>query len=85
MTRLDALLAELRSRHRNEDPKFLDAVRPIAERILDPALPEAVRVPLLERLAETFERDVQIRRDTARALAAWQDFVARLRLLLGGQ
>jgi hypothetical protein len=83
MERVDSLLRELSSRHRNHDPRFLAAVRPMVASILDPATPEGVRVPLLELLAETFERDVQIRRDTERAGAAWAAFFANLKRMLG--
>jgi hypothetical protein len=37
---------------------------------------------LLELLAETFERDVQVRRDLGKALAGWNRFFAALRKLL---
>lgn len=83
MTRVDSLLAELQSRHRNDDPRFLAAVRPMAERILDPQTPDHARVPLLEMLAETFERDVQVRRDLAKARANWGEFFAHLKKLMG--
>ncbi len=84
MTRIDSLLEELSARHRNQDPRFLAAVRPLAERILDPATPEPSRVPLLELLAETFERDARTRTDLAAASALWAQFFARLRRLLDG-
>lgn len=84
MTRVDSLLLELQSRHRNHDPRFLAAVRPMVERILDPTMPEASRVPLLELLAETFERDVQVRKDMATARAGWAAFFAKLKALLQG-
>ncbi|MCB9884542.1 MAG: hypothetical protein H6838_03565 [Planctomycetes bacterium] len=83
MTRVDALMLELQARHNNNDPRFLTAVRPLVERILDPGTPEDARVPLLEMLAETFERDVAIREATAQSLAAWRDFFANLKKLLG--
>lgn len=83
MERVDSLLQELASRHRNDDPRFLAAVRPMVVTILDPATPEQARVPLLELLAETFERDVQVRRDLGRARASWDGFFASLRKLLG--
>lgn len=83
MQRIDSLLAELTARHRNHDARFLAAVRPMAERILDPATPESARVPLMEMLAETFERDVGIRRDMARLRADMAQFFANLRKLLG--
>jgi hypothetical protein len=83
MERVDSLLQELASRHRNDDPRFLAAVRPMVVTILDPATPEHARVPLLELLAETFERDVQVRRDLGRARASWDSFFASLRKLLG--
>lgn len=83
MTRVDSLLLELSNRHRNHDPRFLAAVRPMVERIIDPATPEQARVPLLEMLAETFERDVQVRSDLAKAQQHWADFFANLRKLLG--
>lgn len=82
MERVDSLLLELSARHRNTDPRFLTAVRPMVLSILDPATPETARVPLLEMLAETFERDVQVRRDIATAQTAWSQFFARLRQLL---
>ncbi|MDO8348981.1 MAG: hypothetical protein Q7T30_02005 [Planctomycetota bacterium] len=85
MTRVDALLTELSLRHRNDDPRFLAAVRPIIERIVDPSLPEDARVPLLELLAETFERDVQVRLDLRRMRQAWDRMVADLlRVLAAG-
>lgn len=83
MTRVDSLLLELSSRHRNHDPRFLAAVRPMVERIVDPATPEQARVPLLEMLAETFERDLQVRTDLAKAQQHWVDFFAHLKKLLG--
>lgn len=83
MTRVDALLLELQARHHNDDPRFLTAVRPLVEKILDPGTPEAARVPLLEMLAETFERDVAIREATAQSQAAWRSFFANLRRMLG--
>jgi hypothetical protein len=83
MDRVDSLLRELSSRHRNQDARFLAGVRPMAEKILDANTPEAARVPLLELLAETFERDVQVRRDCAAARASFAAFFAELRKLLG--
>lgn len=85
MSRVDALLEELSARHDNRDPRFLAAVRPMIERILDPTTPVASRVPLLELLAQTFERDVQIRRDFAAASLGVQQFFAALRRLLEGR
>ncbi|MBM4063432.1 MAG: hypothetical protein FJ265_20380 [Planctomycetes bacterium] len=83
MTRAEALLLELSRRHRNTDPRFLAAVRPLIERVLDPGTPEPARVPLLELLAETFERDAQVRKDLAIARESWAAFFASLRRLLG--
>jgi len=82
MERVDFLLSELSQRHQNQDPRFLAAVRPMVVTILDPATPEHARVPLLELLAETFERDAQVRRDLGKALAGWNRFFASLRKLL---
>ena len=82
MERVDSLLSELSQRHRNQDPRFLAAVRPMVANILDPATPDHARVPLLELLAETFERDVQVRRDIGKALEGWKGFFASLRKLL---
>lgn len=82
MERVDSLLSELSQRHQNQDPRFLLAVRPMVAAILDPATPEQARVPLLELLAETFERDVQVRRDLDKALEGWNRFFASLRKLL---
>ncbi|MCC7063607.1 MAG: hypothetical protein IT456_12440 [Planctomycetes bacterium] len=83
MSRVDSLLLELSSRHRNDDPRFLAAVKPMVERILDPLTPEQARVPLLEMLAETFERDVQVRRDLEKARENWASFFANLKKLMG--
>lgn len=83
-SRLDALMAELQARHGNHDPQFLAAIRPLVARILEPATPVTARVPLLELLAETFERDFQVRRDLAVAREHWQRFFDQLRRLLGG-
>ena len=82
MTRVEALLAELSARHRNQDPRFLTAVRPLVARVVDPGLPEAERVRLLELVAETFERDVQVRRDCLAAKDAWAGYIAALLPLL---
>ena len=84
MSRADNLIRELSIRHGNTDARFLTAVRPLVARILDDGTPEAARVPLLEMLAETFERDVRTRRDCASARAAWARFCERLQQLLRG-
>lgn len=81
MTRAETLIRELSARHGNVDPSFLAAVHPLVAKILDAATPAAARVPLLELLAETFERDANIRRDLAAAragLAQWLDDLRRL-------
>lgn len=82
MERIDSLLQELSARHCNQDPRFLAAVRPMVGAILDAGTPGDSRVALLETLAETFERDAQVRRDIASAHAAWREFFARLQRLL---
>lgn len=84
MDRADSLIHELSTRHQNLDERFLAAVRPMVGKILDEGTPDHARVPLMELLAETFERDVQIRRDMAAARAAWNDFFERLRRMLRG-
>ena len=78
MDRVDSLLQELSSRHRNHDPRFLAAVRPLVVSILDGGTPEPCRINLLEQLAETFERDVQVRTDCARSLAGLAGWLAAL-------
>jgi hypothetical protein len=83
MSRVDALLSELSARHRHRDPQFLASVRPLAEKILDPMLSATARVPLLELLAETFERDANIRRDGAAARAALREWTVALLRRLG--
>ena len=85
MDRVDTLLTELSARHRNHDPRFLTAVRPLVASILDDGTPADKRVPLLELLAETFERDVQVRRDCEEARVALQQFLTLLRQLLLGE
>lgn len=82
MDRVDALIQELSARHANDDERFLAAVRPMVERILDPAMPEEHRVPLLELLAESFERDVQVRRDLQQARENWARFFEALKQML---
>ena len=84
MERADTLIQELSARHQNTDPRFLKAVRPLVVAILDDKTPEAARVPLLEQLAETFERDVQIRENCEAARQAWDQFIAVIRRLLRG-
>ena len=84
MDRVDSLISELSTRHKNASPRFLAAVRPMVVSILDPATPEEARVPLMEMLAETFERDVQVRRDTEATKVALASFFERLKQLLRG-
>ncbi len=83
MPRAESLIRELAARHGNRDTSFLTAVRPLVEKILDGATPAIARVSLLEMLAETFERDVQIRRDVAAARTAWAELIQLLRDQLG--
>jgi len=84
MERVDSLIAELSVRHKNADPKFLAAVRPMVVSILDPATPEESRIPLLEMLAETFERDVEIRDNCTAARQAFEAWIEALKRLLRG-
>ena len=84
MDRVDTLIAELSSRHSNQDPRFLAAVRPVVVKILDDKTPEDARVPLLEMLAETFERDVQSRTSCDAARAACSDWMEAIKRLLRG-
>jgi hypothetical protein len=84
MDRVDTLIAELSCRYQNTNSKFLTAVRPIVVKILDAKTPEDARVPLLEMLAETFERDVTVRADCESARVAWAQFTElSMRLLKG--
>ena len=62
-TRTDSLLAELQNRHGVTDTAFLTRIRPMIATILDPSIPEEARTPLLEALAETFDRHVRLGRD----------------------
>ena len=82
MERVDSLLEELASRHRNRDPRFLAAVRPMVAGILDVRTPDGSRIALLELLAETFERDVQVRNDCASAQAGLASLFASIARLL---
>jgi hypothetical protein len=84
MDRVDSLIAELQSRHRNDDARFLREVRPLVVSVLDPAIPAHARTGLLELLAETFERDAQIRRDSERSRAAVRRYLDALRRWLRG-
>jgi len=79
MNRVDAILSELSARHHKVSAEFLVAVRPMVERILDPNTPEHTRVPLLELLAETVERDVKVRDDAVAARAELVEFFAAIR------
>lgn len=83
MNRIDSLMLELSSRHRNEDPRFLAAVRPMVAAILDAGTPDHSRVALLEHLAETFERDRRVRLDCNAAQAAWTGWVEAMKKLFG--
>ena len=82
MTRTDALITELSRRHDNAHPEFLAAVRPLVDRILEPGISDSARIELMEMLAETFERDVAIRRDLQRAQQGFDAFFAELRRIL---
>ena len=84
MTRVDRILAELRARHDNDD-RFAERLRPMLERIVDPAVSEACQVGLLELVAETCERNTQIRTDGKAALVAWGEYVQSLIKLLRGE
>jgi len=84
MDRADTLIAELSCRHQNRDPQFLAAVRPLVANILDANTPEHARVPLLELLAETFERDVVARKSGEAARVAIAQWAEALKRLLGG-
>ena len=81
MTRVDSLLAELGARHRTGDA-FLEQLRPMVERILDPGTPEAARPDLLELVAESCERHVTIEKNCKQAVAAWNQFAAHLKAAL---
>ena len=52
--------------------------------ILDPATPKASRVPLLELLAETFERDVAIRDNCDAARRSFEAWIEAIKRLLRG-
>lgn len=82
MTRAESLIRELSARHGNADPAFIAGVRPLVELILDVGTPESARVDLLELLAETFERDLQVRRDLDAARRGLAEIFARLRAQL---
>ena len=71
--RVDALIAELAARH-GIDTAFLAKARPAIEQVLSDDIPAALRVQLLEFVAETCERQAGIQRD----VAALQDEVDRL-------
>ena len=79
--RVDSLLAELEARYPTGDG-FVDTLRPMAERILDAGTPEQHRPALLEMLAETCDRQIQIERNCARAIEAWRGFIDQLKILL---
>ncbi len=83
MTRVDRILTELRARH-GSDECFEARLRPMLERIVDPAMSEECQVGLLEIVAETCERNTQIRRDGKAALEAWDSYVKSLLRLLSG-
>ena len=84
MTRVERILAELRARHGNDD-RFTERLRPMLERIVDPELSEESQLGLLELVAETCERNTQIRSDGQAALAAWKSYVESLLCLLRGE
>ena len=81
MSRVDSLIAELRARH-GDDGNFFDHLRPLIEKIFDPATPEQSRNSLLELAAETCERNQEIRSNCDAAQRAWQSYVANLTVAL---
>lgn len=83
MNRIDSLMLELSSRHRNNDQRFLTSVRPLVAAILDGGTPDHSRVALLEHLAETFERDRRVRLDCEAAQSAWAGWVQAMKKRFG--
>ncbi len=77
MSKVNALLSECSSRHGN-DPQFLEAVRPMAELILNPATPRRHRPELLQLLTQSCERDSSIRRKCREARESLRRFFAEL-------
>ena len=85
MNRVDTIIRELSSRHQNADARFLAAVRPMVACIFDSGTPAAARVPLLEMLAETFDRDARMRRDFASIRQGLRELFERVRRGLEGR
>ncbi len=79
--RTDRLLSELSARY-DLKASFLKKLRPLAHSVLHEPFDAARRVMMMEKLAEACERDQILRNESARAQAAAQDFVARLKNLL---
>jgi hypothetical protein len=75
--RVAAILAELGQRH-FAGPELLERLRPMVERILGPDLADDDRLRLLELLAETCERGVQLRADFASIRVGFDRMFARL-------
>ena len=83
-SRVESLLAELQARHGNS-AEFFAQLRPAIERILDDGTPAEARPHLLELVAETCERDLEIRAGSERLRAAlramFDDLADRVRKL----
>ncbi|MCC6672557.1 MAG: hypothetical protein IT458_15945 [Planctomycetes bacterium] len=79
--RVSSILAELGARH-GSDQAFLESLRPTVAKIVDPTLPDEVRVHLMELLADTCERERLIRQNTEQVQAHWQEFFSRLANLI---
>ena len=79
--KVDALLSQCSTRH-GSDRRFLEAVRPMAELILNPATPRRHRPELRQLLAQSCERDSSIRRKCQEAQETLRQFFAELDDLL---
>jgi hypothetical protein len=77
-SRSEKILAELGDRYGLEE-RFVEKLAPILEVILGDSFSDEERLPLLEELAETCQRDQMIRQSMADARQGIQDLFDRLK------
>lgn len=78
---LNKLLKELETRYKVGE-EFSKQVKPIAEKILSPDIPDSKRQELLTLLAETYERQAEVTKNLKIAKEAFEKFFKDLATLL---
>ncbi len=81
ISRSEKILAELRERYGLEE-RFVKQLGPILEVILSDSFSDDARLPLLEELAATCQRDQMIRQSMASAREGVQELFDRLKQMI---